>query len=412
MTARTGIRSDHTDIGAAARSRATTAPRVLDHCGGHNRLTETPAPAGINRQEPPMVDRGTTDSASMTGADGSPSPAPDLSHLHPDRLRLGGTGVFAGDWARINDPRRGARIPVGFIGVLIDTWNGWAVFTCTRQVADAIVDDQQRCRDHVREHLAAGGRTGEDLTDALEDTMPSMRWDGDDIVLNHRHTACHKEVVDRFRPDTDGNYIVCGWNWTWEAVPPQACDRIAGIIPPEGEHQRWVQLTHTDMRVPHERLRVTTLRQHTTANGVAYTATLSLNGTEVGIIENHGNGGQTWLRPARTNLGRSPIDEFTHGCRLRGEPVSEEDVLVALVNEYDTDRIIRAATSAGATVVRLRDAGGHVLDLQLVSGRVDLATIRAALASAPPQYSHAGGVEWQIWSARRWRHLDRVHSSR
>src|SRR5436309_665858 len=34
------------------------------------------------------------------------------------------------------------RIPVGFGGTLIDTWNGWAVFTCTRQAADATVAGQ------------------------------------------------------------------------------------------------------------------------------------------------------------------------------------------------------------------------------------------------------------------------------
>jgi hypothetical protein len=44
-------------------------------------------------------------------------PSPDLTYLHPDNLHIGHIGVFAGDWAWTGNP---PRIPVGFIGVLID----------------------------------------------------------------------------------------------------------------------------------------------------------------------------------------------------------------------------------------------------------------------------------------------------
>ena len=44
-------------------------------------------------------------------------PSPDLSYLHPDNLTIGSIGVFAGDWAWTGAP---ARIPLGFVGVLID----------------------------------------------------------------------------------------------------------------------------------------------------------------------------------------------------------------------------------------------------------------------------------------------------
>ncbi|MER7894286.1 hypothetical protein ABTX15_31215 [Micromonospora sp. NPDC094482] len=77
----------------------------------------------------------------------------DLSHVHPDQVRLGGPGVFAGDWAWTPNPNGELRIPVGFAGTLVDTWNGWAVFTCTREVAEAIVADQQEARDRYRQHL-------------------------------------------------------------------------------------------------------------------------------------------------------------------------------------------------------------------------------------------------------------------
>ena len=62
----------------------------------------------------------------------------DLSHLHPDRLRIGGVGVFSGDWAWTTAADGADRIAVGYVGTLIDTWNGWAVFSCTRPVAEAI----------------------------------------------------------------------------------------------------------------------------------------------------------------------------------------------------------------------------------------------------------------------------------
>jgi hypothetical protein len=44
-------------------------------------------------------------------------PSPDLRYLHPDNLDIGSVGVFAGDWAWTGTP---SRIPVGFVGVLID----------------------------------------------------------------------------------------------------------------------------------------------------------------------------------------------------------------------------------------------------------------------------------------------------
>ena len=48
-------------------------------------------------------------------------PPADLSHLHPDQVRIGGVAVFAGDWAWTGQP---PRIPVGFVGTLIDFSSG------------------------------------------------------------------------------------------------------------------------------------------------------------------------------------------------------------------------------------------------------------------------------------------------
>ena len=129
-----------------------------------------------------------------------PTDRPDLDHLRPDRIRIGSVGVFAGDWAWTSDAAGAMRIPVGFVGTLIDRWNGWAVFTCTRQVAEAIVADQRGLYDDP-------------------------------------------EAIERIEPDAQGLYVVMGWNWCWLPVDPADCDRIVGDLPAPGQQQQFAQLT-------------------------------------------------------------------------------------------------------------------------------------------------------------------------
>ena len=96
-------------------------------------------------------------------------------------------------------------------------------------------------------------------------------------------------------------------------------------------------LTHTpDMWMPHDRVRVVSLQQIDTHNGVAYTAQLALDGEVVGTIENDGNGGPTTYY----SLNSSPfnwrdLEAFVRQCRRRGQPVSEEQALEALVDFTD-----------------------------------------------------------------------------
>lgn len=51
-----------------------------------------------------------------------PTDVPGLDHLHPDRIRIGSVGVFAGDWAWTTRTDGATRIPVGFVGTLIDSF--------------------------------------------------------------------------------------------------------------------------------------------------------------------------------------------------------------------------------------------------------------------------------------------------
>ncbi len=155
----------------------------------------------------------------------------DLSHVHPDRVHVGGPGVFAGDWAWTANADGDMRIPVGFAGTLVDTWNGWAVFTCTRQVAEAIVADQQEARDRHRRQLAASGVTGERLDRIVDEALARLWFDGDVIVADETRVHDDPAAIDRIAPDAQGRYVVMGRAWTWTAVHPYDCDRIAGHIP-------------------------------------------------------------------------------------------------------------------------------------------------------------------------------------
>ncbi|MGC5022802.1 DUF4314 domain-containing protein [Micromonospora sp. DT47] len=155
----------------------------------------------------------------------------DLGHLHPDELRLGEPGVFAGDWAWTSNADGELRIPVGFVGILVDTWNGWAVFTCSRGVAEAIVADQRAARDRYRQHLATQGVTGAQQDRLVDESLARMRFDGDVIDVDETRVHGDPVAVERIAPDADGRYTVMGRSWTWIAVHPYDCDRIAGDIP-------------------------------------------------------------------------------------------------------------------------------------------------------------------------------------
>ncbi len=155
----------------------------------------------------------------------------DVSHLHPDRVRIGDVGVFSGDWALTAGPDGTDRIAVGFVGNLIDHWNGWAVFSCTREVAEAIVADQQRHRDQYRHSLRDEGVPEDELDRQVDEALANLSFDGDVIVADQRALSDDPEAIERIAPDGDGRYVVMGRSWCWEAVDPYACDRIVGDLP-------------------------------------------------------------------------------------------------------------------------------------------------------------------------------------
>ncbi|WP_371409322.1 DUF4314 domain-containing protein [Micromonospora zamorensis] len=155
----------------------------------------------------------------------------DVSHLRPARVRVGDIGVFSGDWALATGPDGGDRFAVGFVGTLVDHWNGWAVFSCTRAVAEAIVTDQQRHRDQYRHSLRDEGVPEDELDRRVNAELANLSFDGDVIVADQRTTSDDPDAIERIAPDGDGRYVVMGRSWCWEEVDPYACDRIVGDPP-------------------------------------------------------------------------------------------------------------------------------------------------------------------------------------
>jgi hypothetical protein len=137
--------------------------------------------------------------------------------------RPGMAGVFAGDWALTDS----GRVPVGFAGVLVEMWNGWAVFSCTREVVEAIVADQREVRAAFAAHLAATGTPEDDVAAEVDQAVARMSLDGHDIVIDETRVHDDPDAITRTTPGDDGRYIV-GWGWTWIAVDPAACDRVVG----------------------------------------------------------------------------------------------------------------------------------------------------------------------------------------
>lgn len=335
----------------------------------------------------------------------------DLSHLHPGRLRFGSIGVFACEWSRYDAEDGADRINVGYVGVLAGSWNGAAVFGCTRKVAEAIVAEQDRSRRDYRQSMIDGGMSPAAAEHHVDAELAILTFDGDVVVADLRLVQDDPTAVERTGPDGDGLYAVMGRIWEWAAVDPDLCDRIVGDLPAPGAGQQYVILPHTGLRVPHDRLRVTELQQMSTRNGVAFTATVAFDGVTVGTITNNGNGGATEPYVAHPLFGWRELAGYVGASRRNGAPATEEQVLDALVEEYDTAEHVRAATASGSAAVRLRDDDGNTLDLHTVrpvSARTTDAVAdltRHLTAAFPNPY----GTQWQIWAGTGWRVLGRVH---
>jgi hypothetical protein len=328
----------------------------------------------------------------------------DLSHLHPDQLRIGRAGIFAGEWRWTTDDGPG-RYRIAYAGTFIDRWNGWAVFSCTRQVAEAIVADNQADREQYRTELLGEGMTGENLDRALADAYTHLYFDGDTIVADQREQYDDPDAIERMSPDRDGHYVVMGWNWCWEAVDPADCEQIIGELPAPGAEQQYVLLRHTPgMRVPHDRLRAAD--PHRTTIDGPVTASLTFDAMVIaGLINGGGDGGDTrLLMPIGLN-GWEGMAAYAAASRHGGEPVSEARLLDALIAEALLDQAIDRATTDGVALLRLIDEAGHTIALRPIPeaprGWHGLRALGVSFAAD----GDTAGAYWQIWTGTRWQSL-------
>lgn len=158
----------------------------------------------------------------------------DLSHLHPDTLRVGRYAVFSGEWY-LTDDEGPDRYQVGYVGVLERTWNGWAVFACDRPVLEQIVADRAADREADRDST---------LSRAEQERELDLRWgrtsfDGEVLVVDQRIMQGDPEAIDRSTAGADGRWSVRAMNLCWDVVDPARCDRIIGDPPAAGQEQAW-----------------------------------------------------------------------------------------------------------------------------------------------------------------------------
>jgi hypothetical protein len=328
----------------------------------------------------------------------------NLEHLHPDRIRIGMVGVFSGDWAWTAGSDGAMRIPVAFVGTLVDRWNGWAVFTCTRPVAEAIVADQQQQRELLRREMIDQGMGDDDLDRPVDESLANLYWDGDTIVADQRGMYDDPEAYERITPDADGRYVVMGRNWCWEAVHPDHCDRIVGDLPAPASQREFVLLDHTPgMLLPDDRLSVHLDQQWLTTSGLAYTGVLTLDGVEVAAIRDLADGHGTRLDLCSDGPAWPGLTEYAAGCRHRDAAPTAQRLLDALIDEYHAGLAITEAQADDMVAVRLIDDDGRTRILGAAPTPTSWAArehLGRQLAQVFDESDWTG--EWQLWHGRDW----------
>lgn len=119
----------------------------------------------------------------------------------------------------------------------------------------------------------------------------------------------------------------------WDDQAAAARTAVDGAAEGNDPSDALILLPHSGLRVPHARLTVTSLKQFEMSRGVAYTATLRLDGTIVGTIENEGCGGETMFQPRPgAGFGYDELNAYAGQCHTVGGWNSTESVLNDLVD--------------------------------------------------------------------------------
>jgi hypothetical protein len=167
-------------------------------------------------------------------------------------------------------------------------------------------------------------------------------------------------------------------------------------------------LIHSRLDVPDRHPAVTALSELETSHGVAWVAAVELGGAHIGTFENEGHGGETRFVPRDTSVySVRDFERFAAACTRDGSPVTAEDVMELLVEEYDSAVMTRDVHGLAGTYAR-QVADGWTVDYAHIEQRPRSEQERARLARLlneqhppPPDLS----VTWEVWTGQVWQPL-------
>lgn len=164
-------------------------------------------------------------------------------------------------------------------------------------------------------------------------------------------------------------------------------------------------LIHTRLDVPDRHPAVTALSELETSHGVAWVAAVELDGVHIGTFENDGRGAATCFIPSDTSIySVRDFERFAAVCTRDGSPVTAEDVMELLVEEYDSTVMTRDVRGLAGTYAR-QVADGWTVDYAHVEQRPRTEQERARLARLlneqhppPPDLT----MTWEVWTGQVW----------
>ena len=179
--------------------------------------------------------------------------------------------------------------------------------------------------------------------------------------------------------------------------------RIVAILDWHAGPTPLVTLPHTGIQIPHTRLHTAAVKTVDTNDGQAYTARLHLDGRQVGIVSNDGNGGPTTWQPlpaTSAQFGPRQMAAFADACRDEdGQPIAEEFVLAHLIEETQNADAVNRIMRAGKVPVRTR---GAIID----HDDQVLGTYTAALGDVPGGWAE----RLDLLSTEMWRERPAAHA--
>ncbi|CAL9677542.1 hypothetical protein SUDANB95_07867 (plasmid) [Actinosynnema sp. ALI-1.44] len=154
-----------------------------------------------------------------------------------------------------------------------------------------------------------------------------------------------------------------------------------------------------------------------TSRGVAYTADLVHPELGVvGTVENRGDGGGTWFYHSdRKVFSQQDFAQFAAQCREDGEPLHEavavEHVLDMVIEETETEELVRTMRARGGVLVRTYEPrtetnygpyrGAALLYKTIAWAPQDRAE-RVKRLNENPDTRARDGAHWQMFNGRSW----------